>query len=69
MTTQEIIQAELQERFDKLRRRIREYESAITGLKYNIENLEITLDETRDALDEMYHEEVGLFKKLNKVNK
>ena len=69
MTTQEIIQQELQERFDKLRQRIREYEGAITSLKYNIENLQITLDETRDTLDGMYHEEVELFYKLNKVTK
>jgi len=65
MTTQEIIKQEQIEALEKLQRRIQDYESAVQGLKYNIESLEITLEETRDALDILYNEEILLAKKVD----
>jgi prefoldin subunit 5 len=50
VTTQEIIKQEQTEALEKLHRRIQDYESAVQGLKYNIESLEVTLEETRAAL-------------------
>jgi len=65
VTTQEIIKQEQTEALEKLQRRIHDYETALQSLKYNIESLEITLEETRDALDVLYDEEVLLAKKIN----
>jgi len=64
VTTQEIIRQELSESLEKLKRKIKDYESAVQGLKYNIENLEDTLDQTRDDLEGFYAEVVFLTKKL-----
>jgi len=65
MTTQEIIRQEQTEALEKLQRRIQDYQAAVQGLKYNIESLAVTLEETRDALDVLYYEEVLLAKKIN----
>jgi len=65
MTTQEIIKQELSESLEKIKRKIRDYESAVQGLKYNIESLGITLEETRDALDVLYNDEIMLAKKVD----
>jgi len=65
MTTQEIIKQEQTEALEKLHRRIQDYESAVQGLKCNIESLAVTLEETRDALDVLYDEEGLLAKKIN----